>query len=55
MYVTCISRVQCVYCDTGMCRFKNAVPVSFDDAGRHAEQEFDLQHDKDGVMEYQTK
>ncbi|XP_063691352.1 LOW QUALITY PROTEIN: PITH domain-containing protein 1-like [Bolinopsis microptera] len=35
--------------------FKNAVPVSFDDAGRHAEQEFDLQHDKDGVVEYQTK
>ena len=36
-------------------RFKNSVPLTFDDVQRHGEQEFDLQHDKDGLMEYQTR
>lgn len=29
--------------------------MSFDDADKKADQEFDLQHDRDGIIEYQTK
>eukprot|EP00116_Pleurobrachia_bachei_P009726 sb/3469988/ len=35
--------------------FKNCSPMTFDDGGRCADQEFDIQDDKDAVLEYQTR
>merc|ERR1712113_442926 len=35
--------------------FKNSAPMTFDDSRRCADQEFDLQDDKDALLEYQTR
>ena len=36
-------------------RYKNRPNMSFDDVGSEADQQFDLQPDHSGVLEYRTK
>lgn len=38
-----------------VCRFKNRPRMTFDDVGVEAEQEFELQVDSSGTLEYGTK
>lgn len=37
------------------CRFKNRPRMTFDDTAATADQEFDLQTDANGTLEYSTK